>query len=120
VIVVVGSAAPNANVTGVWDVMASPGPFRPYSRFTATISQSGATLSGTIVPVGASRTTRLLGTVSGNAIHFGSETAWWNDVINGTPDIGSDFYFNLTLDGTGRAMTGTCSQACGVATATRR
>ena len=80
----------------------------------------GATLSGTIVPVGASRTTRLLGTVSGNAIHFGSETAWWNDVINGTPDIGSDFYFNLTLDGTGRAMTGTCSQACGVATATRR
>ena len=121
VTIVVGSAAvPNANVAGVWDVTASPGPFRPYSRFTVTITQSGATLGGTILPVGTARTTRVLGSVAGNAIRFGSETAWWNDVINGRPDIGSDFYFNMTLDATGRAMTGTCSQPCGVATATRR
>jgi hypothetical protein len=119
-VVVGGGAVPNASVAGVWDVTASPGPFRPFSRFTVTITQSGSTLRGTILPVGQTRSTQLLGDVRGSAVRFGSETAWWNDVINGRPDIGDDFYFNMTLDATGRTMTGNCSDPCGVATATRR
>jgi hypothetical protein len=122
VVVRVGGGGSVPNVAGTWSLTRT-GTFswiRTYSSFTVTLIQSGASLTGSIRPTNSSRSTPIIfGTVStSGVVYFGSEHAYWND----SDPIGSDGYFTLTLDSTGRRMTGGCggnAGTCTSATATK-
>ena len=91
------------NLTGTWDVYVPAGPKYP-SRYVVTITQSGARLSGTIMPFGSNRPTPI--SVAGEAKHprsvyFGSESPWWSDM--------DDAYFDLVVDDQLYSMSGKCS-----------
>jgi predicted phage tail protein len=122
VVVVVGAPPPATipNVggtwtltrTGTWPWIAS------YSTFTVTLVQSGACLTGSILPLGRSISTPMVGgclnKVSADGrVDFGSEHAYWNDSDDG--------YFHLTLDSTLNRMSGSCTNTftCTSATAFR-
>jgi hypothetical protein len=116
VVVTVG-AATVSNVSGTWSLTrtGTAAWIRTYSTFTVTLVQSGVNLTGSIRPTASSRSTSIiLGNVSsGGVVFFGSEHAYWNDDDDG--------YFRLSLDSTGRRMTGGCSNGftCSSATATK-
>jgi len=121
--VTIGAALPN--VSGTWTLTRAGSTAYPwiqtYSTFIVTLVQNGSQLSGSIRPtlLGAPSTPILFGSVSASGVVlFGSESAYWNDAPG---RIGSDGYFRLTLDGTGRAMSGPCTttDTCTTASATR-
>jgi len=121
IVLTVGSATTIPNVSGTWSLsrIGSYPWISTYSTFTVTLVQSGVNLTGSIRPTNGSFSTPIvLGNVSSNRqVFFGSEHAYWNDL----PPDGSDGYFRLTLDSTGRRMSGGCTTifTCSSATATK-
>ena len=78
------------DITGTWLLNLVPDPNAGYvipTSYEVTLTQQGNQLSGRITPTGG-RSTVLTGYVEHpNRVHFGSESAWWNDQ--------SDAYFDL-------------------------
>ena len=106
------------NVSGTWSLTRTGNQphNQTYSTFTVTMVQSGANISGNILPIGTSSSTPISSVSSvsiAGEVFFGSESAYWNG--------GNDGYFRLTLDSTSNRMTGGCnsSATCTSATATR-
>lgn len=121
--VTIGAALPN--ISGTWTLTRSGSTAYPwiqtYSTLIVTLIQNGTQLSGSIRPAfsGASSTPIFVGSVSSTGVvRFGSESAYWNDAPG---RIGSDAYFTLTIDRTGRLMSGVCatSDTCTTAVATK-
>lgn len=71
------------DVTGTWDLTLTRDPAAAIlvpTRYTITLTQQGNRLTGRIIPEGSTRSTALIGDVQDpDVVHFGSESAWWND-----------------------------------------
>ena len=95
-------------VTGVWDFSLAAASGYP-SGYVVTLVQSGATMTGTMSPVGSSRNANMLPgqrLSSPRGAVFGVESgqAFWSA---GFPP-GDDSYFDMTVDESLTSMTGRC------------
>jgi hypothetical protein len=106
-------------VTGTWDITCNDHPVSFPGQFVASITQSGALLSGTIS--GASRSQTFPAPPSVSSVNVVGDPRHVNFGVEGFQNVwdDSDFYFHLTADDTLNSMNGD-SQYCGSVVASRR
>jgi hypothetical protein len=106
-------------VTGTWDITCNNHPASFPGQFVASITQSGAMLSGTLS--GASRSQTFPAPPSVSSVNVVGDPRRVNFGVEGYQNVwdDSDFYFHLTADDTLTSMNGD-SQYCGSVVASRR